>query len=246
MRERYKQQGRLLSRILEVTGHNPLGPRRSLEVIARLHGTDWNTLSSRPDTPPLTETKATEQLHLALAEQGIHLTKDELSDLYRQLLGLPDPLQVARIRQHLLHPEQLAADHSISLLLVGPITHSLAALEEAARGTGLDLTRYAWGQPWGRHAVSEQIVIVTDLPYTAKDRCLKVHADALATAFMMFSGEKDSRFQRCIILLPEWPKWRHKTLHREWLRGRLQAFDLTTSLQAAREQEKAFWAGLYT
>ncbi|WP_189070826.1 hypothetical protein [Deinococcus radiotolerans] len=49
---------------------NPLGQQRALNVIAALHGTDWNTLSAHPHRPRLAARDAALALQRALAHYG--------------------------------------------------------------------------------------------------------------------------------------------------------------------------------
>lgn len=69
-----KPAARHLRDQLSAAGLNPLGQQRALNVIAALHGTDWNTLSARPDLPLLPPGAAGSALRTALAHYGVHVT----------------------------------------------------------------------------------------------------------------------------------------------------------------------------
>lgn len=76
-RAAHKRLAKRLCTYLKRAGLNPLGPQRALEVIAALHGTDWNTLSARPHLPRLPHPAVTQALIESLARYGVVFTETD-------------------------------------------------------------------------------------------------------------------------------------------------------------------------
>lgn len=110
-RQQAKIAAQALRRALTAAGLSDSGSRRSLDIIAALHGTDWNTLSARPTLPLLTAEQAAPALEAALQRYGQRLTTELLHHFKRELLRQPE--------QNLMLAEYAICAHGILLSRFG-------------------------------------------------------------------------------------------------------------------------------
>ncbi|MBZ9715837.1 hypothetical protein [Deinococcus multiflagellatus] len=89
LRRAHKRTAQRLIRHLADLGLNPLGSQRALEVIAALHGTDWNTLSARPGLERLPALAQDLALRQALTRYGADLTEHQSQDALERVFELP-------------------------------------------------------------------------------------------------------------------------------------------------------------
>ncbi|MVN89403.1 hypothetical protein GO986_21965 [Deinococcus sp. HMF7620] len=69
-----KTVAQALRTYLTAHGLNPLGQQRALQVIAALHGTDWNTLSAQPSRPRLAPPADAQALQRALRHYDVDVS----------------------------------------------------------------------------------------------------------------------------------------------------------------------------
>lgn len=148
-----KRAARTLRALLAADGLNPLGQQRALDVIAALHGTDWNTISARPGHPRLRDNAAITALQAALARHDVTITRAWAAATLTHLYPPAGESGAARRDEHYLPSGLHGADHPRAAfrlrsappaqpwpLLPLPASLPAAVHDQLTRGTHLEWT----------------------------------------------------------------------------------------------------------